>query len=145
MSAGVSGARLKLIRSRELAYRDFVLIGMARPRPVHQRVGLVLFVFSKNLQRPRVQFRIFAARVKRGHPADRQHPVFVANVRQKIAQSLKERHVVRNGVAVGQNPLGVFEIEVDQAGHVIPAAQIQSHDVVAKIPGKLFHLKSERM
>src|SRR5258707_3320374 len=34
---------------------------------------------------------------------------------------------------------------MDQAGHVVPAAEIQPHDVVAKIPRKLFHLKSERM
>ena len=82
MRATVRGALLKLIRSRELAHGNFVLIGMSRPRAVHQRVGFVLFVFRQNLQRPRIQLRIFAAGVKSGHPADCQQPVFVANVRQ---------------------------------------------------------------
>src|SRR5258706_13992013 len=34
---------------------------------------------------------------------------------------------------------------MDQAGHVVPAAEIQPHDMVAKIPRKFFHLKSQRM
>ncbi len=34
---------------------------------------------------------------------------------------------------------------MDQAGHVVPAAEIQAQDVLPQIPGKLFHLKSERV
>ena len=71
--------------------------------------------------------------------------MLVAYLRQKISQILEEGHVVRNSVAVGQHPLGVFEIEMDQAGHVVPAAEIQPKDVVPQIPGELFRLKRERM
>ena len=34
---------------------------------------------------------------------------------------------------------------MDQAGHVVPASEIQSHNVVAKIPSKFLHLKCQRM
>ncbi len=71
--------------------------------------------------------------------------MLVANLRQKVAQILEERDVVRNGVAIGENPLRIFQIEMDQAGHVVPAPEIQAHDVVAKIPRKLFHLIREWM
>src|SRR6266481_7668294 len=145
MGVAVRRARLKLVRSRKLANRDLVLIGMARPRAVHQRIGFVLFVFRKDLQRSRIQLCVFAAGVKRGHSTDCEHPVFMANVRHEIAQILEERHIVRNRVAVGKNPHRIFQIEVDQAGHVIPTPEVQSQDVVAQIPGKFFHLKCQRM
>ncbi len=34
---------------------------------------------------------------------------------------------------------------MDQARHVVPAAKIQPYNVLAQIPRKLFHLKSQRM
>src|ERR1700687_6456563 len=34
---------------------------------------------------------------------------------------------------------------MDQAGYIVPAAEIQPHDVGSKIPRKLFNLKCERM
>src|SRR6266850_6735197 len=145
MAATVRRALLKLIRGGELANGNFVLIGMSRPGAVHQRVGFVLLVFREGLQRASVQFSVLAAGEECGHAADREHAVFVANFRQEVAQILEKRDVVRNSVAIGKYPLGVLEIAVDQAGHVVPAAEIEPHDVVAKIPGKLFHLKSERM
>ncbi len=145
MRTGVRGARLKLIRSRELAHGDFVLIGMSCPRTVHQRIGFVLLVFGEGFQRARVQFRILAAGKESGHAANSEHAVFMANLGDEVAQILEERDVVRNGVAIGKHPLGILKIEMDQAGHVVPATQIQAHDVIAKIPGELFHLKSKRM
>ena len=145
MRTGVRPTCLKLIRGKELAHGDFVLIGMPRPRAVHQRISFVLLVFGEGFQRARVQLRILAAGKKSGHAANSEHAVFMANLGDEVAQILEERHVVRNGVAIRKHPLRILEIEMNQAGHVVPAAKIQAHDVVAKIPGKLFHLKSERM
>ena len=34
---------------------------------------------------------------------------------------------------------------MNEAGHVIPAAEIQAEDVIAKVPGEFFHLKREGM
>jgi len=39
------------------------------------------------------------------------------------AQILEEGHVVRNGCCGRAAPTRIFEIEMDQAGHVIPAAR----------------------
>ena len=118
---------------------------MPCPGTVHQRIRFVFLVFGKNLQCACIQFRVFAAGIESSHPPDGQQAMFVANLGDQISQILEESYIVRNGVPVWQNPLGIFKIEMDQAGHVIPAPKIQSHNVVAKIPGKLFHLKSERM
>ena len=118
---------------------------MPRPRAVHERVGFVLLVFRKDFQRARVQFRVFPARIERRHAADGQHAMLVADLRNEIAQILEESHVVRNRVAVREHPFGIFQIEMDQAGHVVPAAEIQAQDVLPEIPGKLLHLKSERV
>ena len=145
MRIGVCRPRLQLVRNKELAHRDFVLVGMPRPRAIHQRIRFVFLVLGQNLQRSRVQFRVFAARIERGHAADRQHPVLVANPRHQVAQILEKGHVVWNRVAIGQHPLRIFQIEVNQAGHVVPAAQIQAENVITQIPGKLFHLKCQRM
>src|SRR6185295_11663881 len=62
-----------------------------------------------------------------------------------MAQGLEERHVVRNGVAVGQHPRWIGEREMDEARHVIPAAEIEPEDVVAQMEEKLLHLEGERM
>ena len=62
-----------------------------------------------------------------------------------VAQVLKERNIVRNGVAIRQHPVRIVKIEVDQARHVIPAPQIQAQDMVAQVVEELFHLERERM
>src|SRR5262249_18398010 len=41
--------------------------------------------------------------------------------------------------------LRILQIEMDEAGHVIPTAEIEAEDVSAKVPGELFHLESKRM
>src|SRR5207245_11073345 len=63
----------------------------------------------------------------------------------QFAQVLEKLNVVRDGVAIRQHPIGVVEIKVDQAGHVVPAAQVQSDDVIAEVVGKLLHLKRQGM
>ena len=74
---------------------------------------------------------IFPARVKRGHAANRKCSAFVTNFRQQLPQPLEEGHIVRNRIAIRKHPFGIVQIEVDQAGHVVPAAQIQAEDVLA--------------
>jgi hypothetical protein len=95
---------------------------VAGPRTIHQAVGFVLLVFLEEFQSTFVQFRISAAGIKRGHAAYRVSSVLVANLRQECAELLEKRHIVRDGIAVRQNPIGVFEHEVGQRGHVVPAA-----------------------
>src|SRR2546429_1817572 len=58
-----------------------------------------------------------------------QHSVLVANLRNQIAQVLEKRDVVRNRVAVRQHPLRILQVEVDQAGHVVPAPEVQSDNM----------------
>ncbi len=113
MRIGILRAGFELIRSRELRDRDFVLVGMAGPRAIHQAGRLILFVLGKDRKGPRIELRIVAARIKRGHAADGQHAVFVADLRHQRAQILEKGHVVRNGVAIRQNPFRVFQVEVD--------------------------------
>jgi len=71
--------------------------------------------------------------------------VLVANFRHQSAEVLKKCHVVRNRVAIGQYPLGIFEHEIDQRRHVIPAAQVQSQTVIAQVEEKFLHLVGERV
>ena len=146
MRIRVCRARLKLIRSGELRDGDFVLVGMAGPGAIHQANATSFFLSSASTFSARA-FSSASSRlgIKRGHAADREHAVLVADLRHQFAQILEERHVVRNRVAVGQHPLRIFEIEMDQAGHVIPAAEIQAENVVAQIPGELLHLEGQRM
>ena len=47
--------------------------------------------------------------------------------------SVEKGDIVRDGVAIGKHPGGIVEVEVDQAGHVVPAAEIQAEDVLAKV------------
>ena len=145
IAARILRPRLQLIRVRELRHRNRILIGMSGPRAIHQAVGFVLLVFFENGQRARIQFRIFAAGIQRGHPANRQNAAVVADLRHQFPQVLKESNVVRNRVAVRQNPVWIVEIEMNQAGHVIPAAQVQSDDVIAQVVSELFHLKRQRV
>ena len=99
----------------------------------------------ENLQRALVQFRVGAAGIERGHAANGVSAVLVANFRHQGAEVLEEGHVVRDGVAIGQNPVGIFEHEIDQRGHVIPAAEVQSQAVVAQIEKKFLHLIGQRV
>ena len=145
MRVGIRRPRLQLVGNRELAYRDLVLIGMPRPRAIHQRIGFIFLVFGEHFQRPRIQLRVFAARIEGGHSANRQHAVFVTNFWNQVAQILEKGHIVRNGVAIRQHPLRIFQIAMNQAGHVVPAAQVQTHNVVPQIPGEFFHLKCQWM
>ena len=69
----------------------------------------------------------------------------VADFRDQFAQVLKERDVMRNRVAIRQNPVGIVKVEMNQAGHVIPAAKIQSDDVIAQMVGEFLHLESHWM
>jgi hypothetical protein len=69
----------------------------------------------------------------------------MASFGQQLAQALEERHVVRNRISIRKDPVRVFESEVDQAGHIVPAPEIQSDDVIAKLVDEFFHLISERM
>ncbi len=69
----------------------------------------------------------------------------MADPDHEVAHALEERHVVGNGVAVGQHPARVLERVVDQARHVVPAAQVQAQDVVAQRVEELLHLVGERM
>ena len=118
---------------------------MARPGPVHALAGLVLLVLFEHLERPRVQRRVLPAGIEGGHPADGQDPPLVADLGHDLAQRLEEGHVVWDGVAVGQHPGGVGEREVDQARHVVPAPQVEGHDVVPKVVDELLHLKGHGM
>ena len=145
MSVGILRASRKLIGKRELIHRDLILVRVTCPCSIHQRYGFVLFVLFQDGEGPRVQLGIFPAGIERCHPANRQQSVFVTNFRHQQTEILKECHVVRNRIAVWQNPLGIFEIEMDQARHVVPAAQIKRQDVIAKVVRKLLHLIRERM
>ena len=137
--------RVKLVREWKLINCDLILVGMPGPCAVHQAIRFVFLVFLQGCQRPPVQFRSLTAGVERGHAANRQHAAFVANLRHEFTQVLKKWHVVRDRIAVRQHPCRVIEIEVNQAGHVIPAAKIQSEDVFAQVIEKFLHLKRQRM
>src|SRR5439155_24914030 len=112
----VRAPRLDLVGVRELVDRDLVLIGMAGPGAVHQTVRLVLLVLFEHLERPRVELHVFTTGIERRHATDRQHAAFVADLGHHLAQVLEKGDIVRDGVAVGKNPRGVVQGEVDQAG-----------------------------
>ena len=136
---------MQLVGIGKLIKRDLILIRMPRPGAIHQAIGFILFVFGENFQRTRVQLRVFAAGIQRCHAADCQHSSFVADLRHQLAQILEERHVVWNCVAVREHPVRIVQVEVNQAGHVIPAAEIQAENVVAEVVEELLHLKRQRM
>src|SRR5256885_12059617 len=54
--------------------------------------------------------------------------LFRSNLGNEVAQVLEESHIVGNGVAIGEYPLGFLEIEMNQAGHVVPTAEIEPQD-----------------
>ena len=138
-------ARVDLVGERKLLHCDLVLVRVSGPGAVHQAVGLVFLVFREHAQRTFVQLGVSAARIQRGHAADREDAVLVASLSQQLTEILKERHVVRNRVSIGKNPLRIFEVEVDEAGHVIPAPEIQADDVIAQVINELLHLVRQRM
>ena len=57
----------------------------------------------------------------------------------------KKGNVVRNGIAIGEHPLGLLDIEMNEAGHVIPASEIEAEKVIAEDVGEFLHLIGERM
>ena len=118
---------------------------MAGPGPIHQAIRLILFVLSEHSQRASVELRIFAAGIQRRHAADGQDAALVTDFRNQLAQILEERHIVGNGVAVRQNPFGIGQIEMNEGGHVVPAAQIQRHQMVAQVVNELLELEGEGM
>ena len=143
VALSVGRARVELVGGRELVDGDAVLVGVAGPGTVHEAVGFVLFVLGQHLERTGVEFRVLATRVERGHAANGQQAALMTNLRHQLAQVLEEGEIVRDGVAVGQNPGGVVQVEVDEAGHVVPAAEVQTEQVVAQVVGELFHLEGE--
>ncbi len=102
-----------LVRRRKLRDRDRVLIGMSRPRAVHRAGRFVLLVLGQDAQGALVEFGVFAAGEKSRHPAHGEHAVLVGDRRYQPAQVLEEGDVVRNGVAIGEDPIWVGEREVD--------------------------------
>ena len=107
-----------------MLYGNLVLIRMSGPCAVHQTTRFILFVFSEHAERTFVQLGIGPARIQRRHAANRQNPVLMTRLSQRLAQILEKRHVVRNRVSIRQDPLSVLKVEVDQTGHVVPAAEI---------------------
>ncbi len=106
--------RLNLIWKWELIDSNLVLIRVSSPCPIEAAIGFVLFVFLEHGKRSSIQFGIRAVGIECRHAANGERSAAVANRDQKVPQVLKEGHVMRNGVAVGQNPLGITEIEVNQ-------------------------------
>src|ERR1700682_4367489 len=118
---------------------------MPGPCAVHAAAGFVLFVFFEYGKRAGVEFRVFAARVKRRHATDGENAATMADFGQQQAEALEKRHVDGNGIAVGKDVARIVEIKIDEAGHVIPAAEIQTNDMVAKVVEKFLDLIRERM
>ena len=145
MDVGALASRLELIRVGELVDCDLVLVRVPGPGAVHQAVRLILLVLLQHLDGAGVELGILAAGIERGHAADRQHAALVAHRGHDFAHRLEEGDVVRDGVPVGQHPRRFVQREVDQAGHVIPAAEVEPHHVLAQVVGELFHLVGERM
>ena len=69
----------------------------------------------------------------------------MADFGHQLAHALEEWNIVGDGVAVGQHPLRVFEIEVDEAGHVIPAAEVEAENVRPQVVDEFFHLIGQRV
>ena len=83
---------------------------MAGPCSIHQAIGLIFLVFLESGQGASVEFCIFPIGKQRRHATDREDAALVTDFRQKVAQVLEERHIVRNGVAVRQDPAGILQI-----------------------------------
>ena len=118
---------------------------MTGPGAVHEAARLVPLVLLEHREGARVELRVLTAGIERRHAADRERPSPVADVDQQEAQALEERHVVGDRVAVGENPGRVAEVEVDEAGHVIPSSEVQPQDVVPEVEQELLHLVGERV
>src|SRR5262249_54568715 len=110
--------RLDLVRKWELIDCDLVLVGMSGPRSVESTIGLIFLIFFKNRQRTRIQFRICAIWIQGRHAANSEGATSMADRDQQVAEILEEGNVMRNGVAVRENPFGIVEVEMDERGHV---------------------------
>ena len=87
---------------------------MPCPGTIHTAVGLVLLVFLKHGQGAAVEFRVGSVRIERSHATNGKTTAAVADPDEKLAQVLEEFDVVRNGVAVRQDPVGIAQVEVDE-------------------------------
>ncbi len=139
------GAARKLIWEGKLANSDLVLIGMAGPCAVHAASGLVVLILLEGGEGAGVKCWVFAAGIESSHTADGQQPMLVAEFGKKGAEILKKGDVVGDGIAVRKDPGGVHQIEMDEAGHVIPAAEIQAEEVIAQMEGEFLELVGEGM
>src|SRR5262249_2578742 len=145
ISSSTRSSRLNLVRVRKLAYGNLVLVGMSGPRAVHQTTSLVLLVFRQNLQCALVQPRINPARIQRGHTANRERSAPVTDLHHQLAKILKEGNVVRYRVSIRQYPTRIHQVEMNEARHVVPPAEIQSDKMLSKVEHEFFHLISKRV
>ncbi len=63
----------------------------------------------------------------------------------ELAQILEEWDVVRNRVTVRQHPVRIVQVEVDEAGHIVPSTKIQPNQMIAQVVCELLHLKCQRV
>src|SRR5262249_46160223 len=133
VSFGFHLISLYLVGERELVDGGLVLVRMAGPGAVHAAVGFVLLVLLKYCQCTRIELGVSAVRIELLHAANGKTAADVTNLDQQIAQVLEELHIVRNGVAVGQHPLRIAQVEVYERCHVIPAAEVETQNVIAQV------------
>jgi len=122
-----AGACLKLFGALTLAPRQFRFDLGSPSTAVQSAVG-----FRSLCLRPMT----FSARAfiphlrgwdKSVHPPElATSRVFVQMFRQQFRKLWKNATLWRNGCCVPAKPTRIFEIEMDQAGHVVPAPEIQS-------------------
>src|SRR5579862_9778332 len=93
-----------LIGIRKLRDGDFILVRMPGPSTVHKTVRLVSLILFQDFECTGVELSVGAAGIKGCHAADGMGTVLMANLRHEYAEVLKERDIVRDGIAVGQNP-----------------------------------------
>src|ERR1700722_4401633 len=93
------GPLRNLIRIRKLRHRDFVLVWMPRPCSIHQATSFILLVLLENFHGALVQFLVGAAGKKRGHSANREGSMLMANLRHQSAEVLEECHVMRDSIS----------------------------------------------
>ena len=105
------GTPVDLVWKWKCGHRNSVLVRMAGPRAVHQARRLVGLVAFENGERARVAVGIFAAGIKGGHSPDGKRAVLVGDFRQNRAEALKEGHVDRNGVSIGNSQSGSLRLK----------------------------------
>ena len=62
---------------------------------------------------------------ERGHAPDRQRAAAMTDVDDAAADVLEERDVMRDRVAVRQDPRGIRQLELEQAGHIVPPPEVE--------------------